>query len=92
MNDTTRSLDTFCSYYQAYVDRPQCWFVVATLKSYDHVAFDRTIDVEKNLFEFFVPHKMESLFLQIMDRFDKEGLVWNLQKLPNRLIDSFELL
>lgn len=75
----------FCIYYQAIVDRPLCWYVIAVLKSYDHIAFDRTIDVESNLIEFFVPPLTEAIFLSVMARLVKEGLVHNLVKLPNRL-------
>ncbi|HEV2917275.1 MAG TPA: hypothetical protein VGW78_06055 [Candidatus Babeliales bacterium] len=74
-------------YYQATVERNLCWFVVAALKTYDHICFDRTIDIERSIFEFFVPQDMEQLFLHVMHYFEQKGLVTNLQKLPNRLIN-----
>lgn len=75
----------YCSYYQAHVPRQHCWFLTATLRSYDHVAFDRTLDKGNSIFEFFVPPAMEHIFLDIMERFKAEGVVVNLQKLPNRI-------
>jgi hypothetical protein len=71
-------------YYQAHVEREQCWFVVAALKTYDHVCFDRTIDVETSLFEFFVPVDMEETFLVIMRYFEHQKLLTNLRKLPHQ--------
>lgn len=79
-----------CTYYQAYVDRGMSWFVVAVLKSFDHLVFDRTLDVEKSLFEFFVPASMEAEFVQIMQRLERKGLVQDLRQLPNRFIVSSE--
>lgn len=76
----------FCTYYQAIIDKPLCWYIVAILKSYDHVAFDRTVDVETNLLEFFVPPATQKLFLHVMNRLKNEGLVHNLVELPNRLM------
>ena len=77
----------YCSYYQAQINREKTWFFVGCLKSFEHIAFDRTLDAQKGIFEFFVPEDMEEYFLGIMQYFEKEGIVGNLQKLPNRLID-----
>jgi uncharacterized protein DUF4911 len=78
----------YCSYYQALVDKTFCWYVVAILKSYEHLAFDRTLDTQKNLFEFYVPPSREEEFLKLMSYFEAQHLVTNVQKLPNRLADS----
>jgi len=78
----------YCSYYQGQVQRELCWYVTATLRSYEHISFDRTLDPTTSLFEFFVPVSTESLFLTLMDYYQAEGLVYNLQKMPNRLQDS----
>jgi hypothetical protein len=75
----------YCSYYQAHVERALCWFVTASLRSYEHVAFDRTLDPETSLFEFFVPITTEKYFLEIMNYFQSQGLVSGLKKLPNRM-------
>ena len=78
----------YSSYYQAHVQRELCWFVTSTLRSYEHLAFDRTLDPDASLFEFFVSPSAEQYFLEIMSYYQKEGLVTNLVKLPNRLQDS----
>jgi hypothetical protein len=75
-------------YYQANVVPELCWFVTATLRSYEHLAFDRTLDPQTSLFEFFVSPSAENYFLEIMSYYQKEGLVSNLVKWPNRLADS----
>lgn len=77
---------SYCFYYTAYVTPAHCWFLAATLRSHEHLAFDRTLDVEKSIFEFFVPQINESYFLELMDYYQKAGIVKNLQKLPNRLM------
>lgn len=75
----------YCSYYQAHVVPVTGWFVVAALKSYEHLAFDRTLDVERSTFEFFVTPAAEDTFLAVMDYMQFHGYVTNLTKLPNRL-------
>ena len=74
----------YCKYYTAYVKPKDCWFVVGVLKSYEHMVFDRTLDSSKSLFEFFVPEQMEALFLEIIQVFITNGMVADLQKIPNR--------
>lgn len=74
-----------CSYYQATVLKEKHWLLTSLLRSFEHLAFDRTCDTEKGIFEFFVPHDMEHHFLEIMEAFRQQGLIWDLQKLPNRL-------
>lgn len=78
-------INNFCAYYQAKVDKPKTWFFVATLRSYEHLAFDRTIDVENGIFEFFVPIDLEEEFLKIMQYYQKINILYDLKKLPNRL-------
>ena len=80
----------YCSYYQANVERELCWFVTATLRSYEHVSFDRTLDPATSLFEFFVPQSGEDCFLSLMSYYEGEGLISNFRKLPNRLEDLTE--
>lgn len=79
-----------CSYYQAVVERSLCWYVVAILRSFEHTVFDRTLHVAESRFEFFVPVSMEPAFCEIMDYFQKQGLVSDLKKLPNRLTEFGE--
>ncbi len=78
----------YCSYYQAYVNQQQSWFVVAALKGYDHMSFDRTHDTPSSLFEFFVPQDMENVFLSVIKRLEKMGLITDLKKIENRLINQ----
>jgi len=78
----------FCSYYQAQISRKETLFFVAILRSFDHLCFDRTLDPDQELFEFFVPHDYEQQFIGLMDYFKKNNIIRNLQKLPNRLAYS----
>lgn len=82
--NSTQSSSELSIYYQAHVDRAKSWFVVAVLKSFDHLAFDRTIDPANSIFEFFVTPAMEEQFLVVMERLAKRGLIQELKKLPNR--------
>ena len=81
-----KRLYKFCLYYQAHVDKKMTWFVVATLKSQENIQFDRTIDAERSIFEFFVPESVEEQFLTVMEKLVKTGYVSDLQKMENRLI------
>jgi hypothetical protein len=80
----------YCSYYQAHVQRELTLYVVAALRSFEHLAFDRTLDPETSLFEFFVPTSTEEYFLTLMNYLQSEGLVHGLKKIPNRLANSTE--
>jgi hypothetical protein len=80
----------YCSYYQANVQRELCLYMVAALRSFEHLAFDRTLDATTSLFEFFVPTSTEEYFLTLMNHLESEGLIYDFKKLPNRLADSSE--
>lgn len=80
----------YCIYYQATIRRKDCWFFVATFRSNEHVAFDRTLDAKQSIFEFFVPVDMEKAFLGIMAGYQETGLVSELKKLPNRLESEYD--
>ena len=88
--DSLHMSSLYCFYYQAHVQRELCWFVTAALRSYEHISFDRTIDVENSIFEFFVAPSTEPCFLEIMAYFQEQGLVSGLVKKPNRLEDLAE--
>ena len=75
-----------CLYYQAHIDKPQCWFVVAILRSFEHLAFDRTIDKKTSLFEFFIPPAGQKTFEELMTYFQAEGIVLDFKELSNRLV------
>lgn len=82
----------YCSYYQANISKSEVWYVTAILRSFEHVAFDRTIDVQESRFEFYVAPDLEPVFLHIMNHFIQKGLVTKLEKLPNRLMDPSQVL
>ena len=75
----------YCLYYQAQVKKELCWFLVGVLRSYDHMAFDRTIDKAGSIFEFFVPELMQKNFENVMEFFLKEGVVTYFKQMDNRL-------
>lgn len=78
-------MNDYCLYYQAQVPRDKTWFLVGILRSYEHLVFDRTIDKEKGIFEFFVPEDLEHYFLELMNDLQHRGTIQNLQKQKNRL-------
>jgi len=82
----------YCSYYQAHIRREKTWLFVALLRGLEHVAFDRTLDASRNLFEFYVPKDQESCFLDFMQKMAQEDVVANLAQLPNRLTDPEQKL
>lgn len=77
----------YCLYYQAQVAEKNQWFLVAVLRSFEHLAFDRTLDKEQGIFEFFVPVDNVDAFREVMEYFTDQGIVKDLQKLPNRLAE-----
>lgn len=78
---------THCLYFQANIRKEETWFFVATLRSNEHLCFDRTLDTTTTLFEFFVPPANEAHFLRFIERHSVEGRVINLSRLPNRLAE-----
>ena len=78
---------SYCVYYQAEVKKQDVWFFVATLRSFEHLAFDRTCDVTASVFEFFVPADLEDFFVALMRGYHAQGIVGKYQKLPNRLTE-----
>jgi hypothetical protein len=74
-----------CVYYQAHVVKSKTWLFVAVLRSFEHCCFDRTVDKEAGIFEFFIPESLEQSFLDVMRYFEREAIIHTLQKLPNRL-------
>lgn len=77
---------TYCLYYQAFVKPEECWYVVATLRSHEHLVFDRTLSPEQSIFEFFVAPGFDAEFNQLMHYYQERGLVRDLKALPNRLV------
>lgn len=72
-------------YFQAYVTKELCWLLSATLKYCEHLAFDRTIDKEKSIFEFFVSQELEHVFIDVMNALQERGVIKRYQKMQNRL-------
>jgi hypothetical protein len=81
-------MNHYCSYYQAQVTQEYCWFLVAIARSFEHVAFDRTLNSATSTFEFFVPEDTEHYFLEIMDCLHKKKIISQLEKLPYRLAQA----
>lgn len=75
----------FCCYFQAHIVPQRVWLVTAVLRGCDHLVFDRTLDVQKSMFEFFVPADCLASFVSLMGVFQEKGLVTNFVELPNRL-------
>jgi len=82
------SIMNSCLYYHAHVDKQRTWFFVAVLRSFEHMAFDRTLDKESSLFEIFVPHATDMMFREVMHELCLLGIVVDWQSLPNRLAVS----
>lgn len=73
-------------YYQAHVQKEICWMVTATVRYLDHVAFDRTVDKQGSIFEFYVAPDLEDEFLEVAKRLLARKVFLKLEKLPNRLM------
>lgn len=73
-------------YYQVHVTKEYCWMLSSTLKFVEHVAFDRMIDKEQGKFEFFVAPDLEEVFLDMMHKLEQKKVVYNIQKLQNRML------
>ena len=78
----------FSLYFQAHVKRELCWIVSSTFKYIDYVAFDRTVDKEQSLFEFFVSPDCLQEFLDIMHYFETHHIISDMRQLPNRFINQ----
>lgn len=77
----------YCLYFQARVVEKECWFLVALLRSFEHLAFDRTVDRATSTFEFFVPEGNEKPFRELMTYLLSIGVLETFEQLPNRLTD-----
>ncbi len=80
----------YCIYYQAHVSKKETWYLVALLRSFEHLVFDRTYDKQANIFEFFVPANNERYFLELMKYFEQNGIISQLTKTSNRLLNPDE--
>lgn len=76
----------YSAYFQAFIPPAASWFVTGALRSCEYMAFDRTLDVQGHIYEFFVPHCLVEDFVRLMNEFQQQGLVVDLKQLPNRLM------
>lgn len=83
---------SFSIYYQAKVEKERTWLVTGALRSFEHLAIERTIDTTIGTLEFFVAPDLEPVFLDIMNHFKELGIVSQITKLPNRLEDPTQQL
>jgi hypothetical protein len=74
-----------CLYYQACVTIRTTHLFVAAFRYYEHIAFDRTLDAQKGIFEFFVPVDQKESFLKVMAYLESLGLVNSVIACENRL-------
>ncbi|HJZ22841.1 MAG TPA: hypothetical protein VJ201_00125 [Candidatus Babeliales bacterium] len=79
-------MKNYCLYYQARVEPSTTWFFTGVLRSFEHLCFDRTLNVQESIFEFFVPQEQEKYFIEVLEYFVKNKMVFDLTKLPNRLL------
>ena len=75
----------YSEYYQSHIPQQNCWLLTGLLRSCEHVAFDRTVDVPNSIFEFFVPADQEEEFVFFMNAMIRRGIILDLKKLPNRI-------
>jgi hypothetical protein len=63
-------------YFVAYIEKTKVVNFIAIFRSIeDNMAFDRTINKNESIFEFFVPIKMKERFLEVMNMFLNINLV-----------------
>ncbi len=78
-------MQNYSCYYQVNIEKSKGWFFVGILRSFENIAFDRTLDKQSALFEIFVPKDCEQEFLDLMQALMDRKIVSNLKLLPNRL-------
>ena len=76
----------YSSYYQVHVQKEFSWIVTSYMRFHEHVAFDRTLDKQEAIFEFFVAPDLEDVFLEAANKLLKKKIFLDVQKLPNRMI------
>ena len=78
----------YCEYYQARLLREKTWFLSACLRNEDNLVFARALEGQTDTFEFFVPKDQEPRFLEVIGILKSKGIVLDIEKKPNRLIES----
>ena len=69
----------FSAYYRAHIPRENVWFFVATIRSFDNLVFDRTVDVENSIFELYVSPDRVQEFEALIGWYQQHGYVQNLE-------------
>ena len=77
------------AYYRAHIPQEKVWFFVATIRSYDHLVFDRTVDIEHSIFELFVAPESVAEFERLMVWYTTHEVVYQLQRLDPMLASCF---
>lgn len=75
-------------YFVATVQKEKCWFLTAVLRGTEAIAFDRALDKEKGIFEFFVPESTESIFKEVMSYLRSENVILSWEQKENRLLEE----
>ncbi|MGD1997876.1 MAG: hypothetical protein PVJ92_03105 [Candidatus Dependentiae bacterium] len=75
----------FCTYYYAQAVKEKMWLLMAHLKSFDSIAFHRTVDGTNDQMEFFVPPAHDKLFRHFLELYTKEGILEWYEQRENRL-------
>ncbi len=76
----------YCLYFQAKINVRMTWFIGGVFRNEDYVAFERTLSGSNDILEFFVPPAQEKTFLFLIDYLCRNGYVYSINRLPNRLI------
>jgi len=78
----------YSEYYIAHVNISKTWFIGGIFRNEDNLAFERTIDGQNELLEFFVTRDLEQTFLALMDDLKAGGYIISWEKKPNRYLDT----
>ena len=77
----TRLGNSMTSYrYIGKIQRERAWLLSSVMRGTEHIAFDRCFDKQQGLYEFFVPHDTESIFLETMAYLTQQGVLLSLEK------------
>ncbi|MBD3231651.1 hypothetical protein GF322_03235 [Candidatus Dependentiae bacterium] len=77
-----------CEYYQVKTQKVKTWFVVGCFRNEDNLAFERTLDLQNSILEFFVPPNYNDQFLNIINWLINKKYILNIKKMENRLINE----
>ena len=84
--ENQKNKSNVCLYFVGKVERSKVWVLVSAMRATEHVCFDRTLDVQNSIFEFFVPEAMLPIFLQVTDYLKKEHVLLSLEQALNRFM------